>query len=690
MPEAAYSVVTSVGRPLPLGCVAEPEGHNFAVFSRHAERMSLLLFDAEALHKPWFSFDLDPSCHRTGDVWHVRLHGLPSGTVYAWRADGPFDPSSGHRFDVDKWLLDPLAKALVGTERKRSASSGDYAAVKPHCLVAAPDSFDWQGDCPLRHDWSETIIYETHVRGLSIGPSSGVAHPGTFLGLIEKIPYFLELGITALELMPVHEFLDNGLTRRDPETDRPLSNYWGYNTVAFFAPKEGYSTRTVVGGQINEFKEMVRTLHAAGIEVILDVVFNHTGEGDHTGPTLSYRGLDNAIYYLLDPADRSRYLDYSGCGNTFNCSHPVVRDHVLDCLRYWTAEMHVDGFRFDLASVLGRGANGELLADPPLLERIAEDPILRRVKLIAEAWDAGGAYQVGSFPGHRWSEWNGRYRDDMRRFWRGDRGMAGAFASRLCGSADVYEQAGKQPLHSINFVTCHDGFTLNDLVSYRDKHNEANGEDNRDGTDANFCANYGVEGDTDDPEIEAVRVRQIKNLLATLMLSRGVPLLLAGDEIRRTQRGNNNAYCQDNSVSWHDWNLLETHRDIFDFTAHLIAFRQRHEVLRLPRFYTDSELVWFDAEGHAPRWDTATNVGCAIRAADGTLSLCLLFNPDVEALIFQLPAGVQQDNWRLAIDTASSAPTPGAGENTNAWRLPPRSLQVLERANSNDEAAPLS
>jgi len=687
---AACVIATAVGRPLPLGCVAEPKGHNFAVFSRHAERMRLLLFDVDAPHEPWFSFDLGPSCHRTGDVWHVRLDGVPPGTAYAWRADGPFDLSKGHRFDVGERLLDPYAQALVGTGWRSSGSSGGDAAVKPLCLVAEPDSFDWQGDCPLRHDWSETIIYETHVRGLSIAPSSGVVHPGTFLGVIEKIPYFLELGITAIELMPVHEFLDEELARRDQKTGRPPSNYWGYNTMAFFAPKEGYSTRRVAGGQVNEFKEMVRALHAAGIEVILDVVFNHTGEGDDGGPTLNYRGLENTIYYLLDPADKSRYLDYSGCGNTFNCSHPVVRDHVLDCLRYWTAEMHVDGFRFDLASVLGRGPNGELLADPPLLERIAEDPILRHVKLIAEAWDAGGAYQVGSFSGHRWSEWNGRYRDDVRRFWRGDPGMTGAFASRLCGSADVYQHSGKKPLHSINFVTCHDGLTLNDLVSYREKHNEANGEGNRDGTDANFSANYGIEGDTEDPEIEALRVRQIKNLLATLMLSRGVPMLLGGDEIRRTQRGNNNAYCQDNSVSWYDWSLLETHRDIFDFTARLIAFRQRHAVLRSARFYTDSELIWFDAEGHSPDWDTATSVGCAIRAADGTPSLCLLFNPDVEARIFRLPEGVRQYNWLPAIDTATSMPTPVADDTIGSWQLHSRSLQVLERAERIHAAVPLS
>ncbi len=690
MSDAAKRITTAPGRPLPLGCIAEPEGHNFAIFSRHADRLTLLLFDANPPHALCFSHELDPSCQRTGDVWHVRLDGVPPGSTYAWCADGPFDPSRGHRFDVGERLFDPYATALTGTEPSRSVR----ATAKPRCLVASADRFDWQGDCPLRRDWSDTIIYETHVRGLSIDPSSGVGHPGTYLGLIDKIPYFLELGITALELMPVHEFFDEMSTRRGPETGRSLRNYWGYNTVAFFAPKESYATGTFPGCQVKEFKTMVRALHAAGIEVILDVVFNHTAEGDHRGPTLNYRGLDNSIYYLLDPDDPSRYLDYSGCGNTFNCSHPVVRDHVLDCLRFWSAEMHVDGFRFDLASVLSRGKRGELLADPPLIERIAEDPVLRHVKLIAEAWDAGGAYQVGRFPGQRWSEWNGRYRDDVRRFWRGDTGMAGAFASRLCGSADLYQHAGKQPLHSINFVTCHDGFTLNDLFSYREKHNEANGEDNRDGTDANFSANYGVEGDTDDPAIEAVRVRQIKNLLATLMLSRGVPLLLGGDEIRRTQHGNNNAYCQDNPVSWYDWTRLETHREIFDFAARLIAFRKRHAVLRSAQFYTDNDLIWFDARGQSPAWDASmVGVGCAIRVADGTPSLCLLFNPGLEVLQFRLPAGVRECDWRLAIDTATAEPGPptdGVEDDAGSWRLVPRSLRVLEATAISDAAAPLS
>lgn len=681
----AQGVVISAGRAYPLGCSLDGSGLNVAVFSRHATRIDLLLFEVfRNPESPFVSIKLDARCHRTGDIWHVRVEGAPEGIVYTLRANGPNEPARGHRFNPDKTLLDPYAIALVGTEcwDFACAASGELdSAVKPKCWVAEQAPFDWQGDCPVGHPWSETIIYETHVRGLTIDPSSAACRPGTYLGVVEKIPHLQMLGVTAVELMPVQEFFENELTRRNPTTGERLRNYWGYSTVAFFAPKESYSTRARPGDQLTEFKTMVRELHRAGIEIILDIVFNHTAEGDHSGPTLNYRGLDNAIYYMLE-SDRRYYRNYSGCGNTLNCSHPVVRDHILDCLRYWVTDMHVDGFRFDLASVLGRDGSGELLSNPPLLERIAEDPILRHVKLVAEAWDAGGAYQVGSFPGQRWSEWNGRYRDDVRRFWRGDPGLAGAFASRLCGSADIYAHSGKQPVHSINFVTCHDGFTLNDLVSYNEKHNEANGEDNRDGTNENFSANYGTEGDTDDAAIEAVRVRQIKNFLATLFLSRGVPMLLGGDEFRRTQQGNNNAYCQDNAVSWYDWRLFDAHRQIVEFTAELIAFRKAHPVLRLPQFYTEKELLWFDAAGRTPNWETSMRgLGCAI-LAEGVPSLCLLFNPEDAPLAYQLPESLQTTTWTVAIDTAETPPalrqssaTTVCGPTLSA--LTSRSLRVL-------------
>lgn len=544
------------GAPSPLWAHLSGEGINFALFSRHATGVILCLFKQAQDDRPSHVFTLNPEQNRTGDIWHIWVGGLGSGCLYAWQVDGPYAPAQGHRFNRHKILLDPYAAALSGTEcwdfacacaydpgdsaEDLSFSKENDAGAKAKCFV--PDTgFDWGTDRPPKRPWSETVIYECHVRGLTLDSSSGVSHPGTFLGLVEKIPYFQALGISAVELLPVQEFYENELIRENPTTGERLKNYWGYSTVAFFAPKESYSTRRHAGVQVMEFKTMVRALHEAGIELILDIVFNHTAEGDQTGPTLNFRGLDNRIYYLLE-SDRRYYLNYSGTGNTLNCNHPVVRDYILDCLRHWVVEMHVDGFRFDLASVLGRDENGNLLPNPPLLERIAEDPILRGVKLIAEAWDAGGAYQVGRFPGLRWSEWNGRFRDDVRRFWRGDPGMTGALASRLCGSADVYSQSGKAPVHSINYLTCHDGFTLNDWVSYAEKHNLANGHQNTDGAGENYSANYGVEGPSDDPVIEAVRLRQMKNMVATLFLSRGVPMLLGGDEFRRTQGGNNNAY----------------------------------------------------------------------------------------------------------------------------------------------------
>jgi isoamylase len=646
-----------VGRPLPIGTNKRDNGVNFSIFSRHATRVWLELFDGSKALAPFMTIEMDPRKHRTGDIWHVWVKGIADGQTYAFRLEGPYLPEQGHRFNRNKLLLDPYATVLIGTahwdfgraraydagssEKDQSYSTKDNAQWMAKCLVT-DTRFDWQGDSPLKHPWSETIIYEIHVRGLTIHPSSGTKNPGTFLGVIEKVPYFKELGITAVELMPVQEFNENELELTSPLTGKRLQNYWGYNTVSFFAPKESYSSGKQPGCQVSEFKTMVRELHRAGIEVILDIVLNHTAEGNELGPTLNFRGIDNSIYYLLDD-NRCFYKNYSGCGNTLNCNHPVVRDYILDCLRYWVTEMHVDGFRFDLASVLGRDENGNILLNPPLLERIAEDPILRDVKLIAEAWDTGGAYQVGSFPGQRWSEWNGRYRDDVRRFWRGDQGMVAALASRICGSADLYQHSGKEPLNSINFITCHDGFTLNDLVSYKEKHNEANGEDNRDGTTENFSDNYGLEGETHDPAIETVRMRQIKNMLATLFISRGVPMLPGGDEFRRTQRGNNNAYCQNNDISWYDWRLLGQNRELFRFTREIISFRKRHKVLRTEQFYTDRDIRWFNYDGGNLDWGTSSRtLGCLIYPGkdQGTVpghAICLLFNAEVFETEFKLP-----------------------------------------------------
>jgi glycogen operon protein len=701
--DAAFAHELSVksGSPLPLGATVGAEGVNFALFSRHATRVELLLYDSPDDRYPSHSITLDPVANRTGEIWHIWVGGLRTGQCYAYRADGPYRPYDGLRFNRWRVLADPYATAFSGVsawdfDRARAydygspvkdlsfstEDNGPYAAK----AMAVAGDFDWTGDRPPAQPWSRTVIYETHVRGLTIHPSARVEHRGTYRGVIEKIPYFKDLGVTAIEFLPVQEFNENETRKVNPLNGVLLRNYWGYNPVAFFAPKETYAS-SGRGAQVTEFKEMVRALHAADLEVILDVVFNHTAEGDESGPTLSLRGLENQVYYLLSE-DRRHYRNFSGCGNTLNCNHPVVRELILDCLRHWVIEMHVDGFRFDLAAILGRDELGNITANAPLLERIAEDPILRSVKLIAEAWDAGGAYLVGSFPGLRWSEWNGQYRDDVRRFWRGDPGMAGALASRLCGSADIYQHSGRAPLNSINFITCHDGFTLRDLVSYADKHNEANGESNRDGSPANYGGNYGVEGDTDDPWINAVRLRQAKNMIATLMISRGVPMLLGGDEFGRTQGGNNNAYCQDNEVSWYDWSLIERNRELLRFTRRLIAFRFEHSGLREERFYGHDEVLWFNARGSYPDWSNADrSLACLIRDIVGAGGeLYFMANAEEHEVEFHLPAAPDGGSWRVAVDTAQRAPNdiPEVAARALAGgpnlRLGARSLVVLERA----------
>ncbi len=694
------------GSPLPFGAHPYGDGVNFALFSRHATRVWLELYPSAEASKPDRVIELDPACHRTGDVWHVWVRDLGLGQSYGFRVDGPYLPEQGHRFNKHKLLLDPYARALTqqppwnfgkalgfdpsSPQADLSFSTVDSAVATPRCIVIS-SHFDWQGDQALRLPWSETVIYETHVRGLTMHPSGGVKHPGTYRGVIEKLPYLKDLGVTAIEFLPVFEFNENELDSSNPLTGRRLKNYWGYNTVGFFTPKASYAGPSMEGQPVvNEFKHMVRACHQVGIEIILDVVFNHTAEGSELGPTFAFRGIDNTVYYLL--AENKRYyMNYTGTGNTVNANHPVVRDFIIDVLRYWASEMHVDGFRFDLASVLDRDEAGNLLPDAPLLERIAEDPILREVKIIAEAWDAAGAYQVGSFSEHRWSEWNGRYRDDVRRFWRGDSGMLGAFASRICGSADIYQRSGKGPESSINFITCHDGFTLNDLVSYARKHNEVNGEGNHDGTDENYSANYGAEGETEDPAIEVLRVRQIKNFLLTLFISRGVPMLLGGDEFRRTQRGNNNAYCQDNNISWYDWSLLDRHREIYRFTRGMIAFRGRHAILRKEAFYTEKDIRWFSPQGFMPDWQdpNARSLACLI-FGEADADLLLMFNAGTEAERFTLTTPSRGGGWRLAVDTFRPSPQdifePGEEpllDEQKTYQVGPRSGVILLASGSN-------
>jgi isoamylase len=697
--DASERTGVRIGVPLPLGTYERDGGVNFAFFSRHANRVRLELFDRPEDATAARAVDLDPARNRTGDVWHVWIEGVRPGQFYAYRVDGPYQPGEGQRFNVNKLLLDPFAAAIsrlpaweFGPAQGYDASVPDGDAVRsmvddagamPKCIFTQ-EQFDWHGDRPPRHPWSETVIYETHVRGFTIHPSSGVEHPGTYRGLVEKIPYLEDLGITAVELMPVQEFNEHQVMGINPQTGRPLGNYWGYDPVAFFAPKASYSSSGGVGQQKLEFKEMVQALHGAGIEVFLDVVFNHTAEGNERGPTLCFRGIDNAIFYMLAD-DRRFYKDYTGTGNTINANHPVVRDHILSALRYWVVEMHVDGFRFDLAAVLGRGRSGNLLADPPLLERIAEDPILRDVRIIAEAWDAAGAYEVGSFSERRWAEWNGRYRDDLRRFWRGDAGMRSTFASRICGSADIYTKSGKGPESSINFVTCHDGFTLHDLVSYRHKHNELNGQSNHDGEDENFSESYGAEGETADRQTNSIRKRQIKNFLLTLFISRGVPMLLGGDEFRRTQGGNNNPFCQDNETSWHDWRYLEESGGIYHFTRGMIVFRRAHPVLSKEQFYTDAEIHWFDRQGGSPDWTDpqAEQLACLIRE-DDQRALCLMFNAGAEVVDHALPPLSPGARWHVAVDTSREAPqdlsAPGEEplwEDPHTYPLGPRSSVIL-------------
>jgi isoamylase len=647
---------------LPYGATVHDRGVQFSVFSRSATGMRLLLYNRTEDREPVDVISFDRDSDRWGDVWSIFVPGLGPGQLYHLQADGPYDPLHGQLFDGRARLIDPYAKALAGTFQP----SNDGLIRPPKCVVV-DDYFEWDNDRHLKRDLSESVIYELHVRGFTMSPSSGVEHPGTYLGIIEKIPYLQSLGVTAVELMPVHEFPILDVHGRKP--DRP--NYWGYDPMAFFAPHRGYAAGSTPGCQVNEFKQMVKALHQAGIEVILDVVFNHTCEGNHLGPTLSFKGLENRVYYMLDNGG-SRYRNYSGCGNTVNGNHPVVREMIFHCLRQWVHNYHVDGFRFDLASILSRDQEGHLLPNPPLVETIAEDPMLADTKIIAEAWDAAGAYQVGSFSRRRWAEWNGRYRDDVRRFWRGDRGMLGAFTTRLSGSSDLYQSSDRRPYHSINFITSHDGFTLNDLHTYADKHNEANGEGNRDGDNNNHSCNYGIEGPTSRKSIDRMRLRQIKNSLATLFLSQGVPMILAGDECRRTQRGNNNAYCQDNAISWFDWTLVRTNEELVRFCRSLITFRRRQPTIRRKDFLSDRlnpmtglmEATWFSPLGTAIDWNGGDRAFmCVVTAPEPNLDpdsmgrhIFMMFNADDVSRTFVLPPRAIAHHWRLLVDTGASPP----------------------------------
>ncbi len=694
------------GSPYPLGATWDGIGVNFALFSEHASGVELCLFDSPYAGRETHRI---PLRERTEQVWHGYLPDVRPGQLYGYRVHGPYDPRAGHRFNAAKLLFDPYAKAVGRNVRWHESMFGfpigspdarddrDNAAYAALAAVA-DSSFTWADDRPLRRPWHETIIYELHVRGFTkTHPNVPDDLRGTYLGLASEasIDHLLDLGVTAVELLPVHHHLDDWHLVK-----QGLSNYWGYNTLAYFAPDLRYSASRSPQESVREFKSMVRTLHAAGLEVILDVVYNHTAEGSHEGPTLSLRGIDNVSYYRLSPGDARYYEDFTGTGNTLNMRSPRVLQLIMDSLRYWVLEMHVDGFRFDLASALAR----ELHAVDKLgsfFDIIHQDPILSQVKLIAEPWDLGeGGYQVGNFP-VGWTEWNGRYRDSVRRFWRGDGGQVSEFATRLAGSSDLYEHTGRRPSASVNFITCHDGFTLTDLVSYERKHNEANGEQNRDGESNNHSMNFGVEGPTDDPRIRQVRAQQRRNFMATLLLSQGVPMICAGDEIGRSQRGNNNAYCQDNDISWVLWDYAAEDAQFLAFTRMLVDLRQQHPVLRRRRFFQGrplrgqgvKDLVWFHPSGVEmtdEMWaelhvrclgmllsgiamDETTTRGEPI--ADETF--CMLLNAGADPVTFVVPVLQSGATWSLAFDTSIALPSGERLVTTPAYRMAGRSVVLL-------------
>jgi isoamylase len=682
---------TATGSAHPLGVTTYPDGVNFSLFSQSATEVVLLLFDQHAATEPTQIVRFDPFQNKTFHFWHVFVRGCGPGTFYAFRVDGPATPAAGHRFNANKVLIGPYAGGICKQLWKRADAVGplDNLATSMRCAVVDPSRYDWEGDRPLRRPIHESIIYEMHVGGFTRSPGAGVSRPGTFAAVIEKIPYLQSLGITAVELLPVFDFDDTD-TALNPRGDI-IGNYWGYSTVGFFSPHSGYSGDPTGLSNLDEFRDLVKALHRAGIEVILDVVFNHTDEGNELGPTESFRGIDNQTYYLLDPNNLAVYANYSGVGNTLNANHPLTQKFIVDCLRYWVEEAHVDGFRFDEGSVLARGEDGAPLAHPPVVWQIELDDALADTKMIAEAWDAAGLYQVGHFPGDRWAEWNGPYRDDIRRFVKGDPGLTGVVASRLGGSSDIYQARGQTPENSVNFITVHDGFTLNDLVSYNAKHNEANGEGNRDGIDENLSWNCGVEGPTTDPGIEALRARQIRNFFTILMLSRGVPMMLGGDEIRRTQGGNNNAYNQDNPTSWFDWTLTASNRDVLRFFQRMIAFRKAHPQLSQPYFYRGEinerglpDITWHGTRLHSPGFGDpeARALACTIAGFGGSQDLHVMMNMFWKPLDFELP-GQPGCTWGRVIDTFAAAPNDivDAGQQTpvadRACTVQGRSIVVL-------------
>ena len=676
------TIQTMPGKPFPLGATPGPDGVNFSVFSRNGTKVILSLYRNSEDNDPYAVIDFDPKLNRTGDIWHVFAPGIRAGALYTYQVDGPFEPSEGHRFNVKQLLFDPYAKAITPVSvfhnlpptYRTPVDKTDIELAESRHLYQFPKSvvvddrdFDWGGDKPLNVPLDRAVIYEVHAKGFTAGKDSGVNNPGTYDGFIQKIPYLKHLGVTSVELLPVFEFDEYENTNENPRTGERMKNYWGYSTIAFFAPKASYSSDKTPGGCVREFKRLVKELHSAGIELILDVVFNHTAEGNEHGIALNFRGFDNSIYYDLVPSHKEYYMNYSGCGNTVNTNHPVTIQFILDCLRYWVTEYHIDGFRFDLASILNRKGDGSLLKISPLVEAIAEDPLLHNTKMIAEPWDAGGAYQLGEFPGTRWAEWNDRFRDDIRKFWRGDEHVSTGAATRISGSSDLF--GFRKQWVGINYVTCHDGFTMNDLVSYNAKHNEENGEENRDGTDSNWSYNHGYEGPTKNPSIERMRNKQMRNYILTLMISQGTPMLLGGDEFRRGQQGNNNAYCQDNDISWFDWGICSLNEKLVNFTKRAIELRKRHSVFRRREFFLGSkaesgpDIQWYNPDGSNPDWNELSRFLAFSLSGRDSLNddgnpdsdFYIAANTDRSDILVTLPTLPQDKLWYRVADTSIDA-----------------------------------
>ncbi len=680
------------GKPHPLGATPDDNGVNFSVYSEHSTAIELLIFDGHLDEVPIEIIKFDPVKNRTFNIWHIYIRNLKAGAHYAFRIDGINDFKAGHRFNSKKVLIDVYAKGNNNHlwDRVAACNDQDNLTKSMRSVVVDVNNYDWEDDKPLNYEMKDSIIYEMHVGGFTKSSTYKAQNPGTFKELITKIPYLKSLGVTAVELLPVFQFDDTEVLKVLND-GTILKNYWGYSTFGFFSPHPAYCVTPEEGSHLNEFRDMVKALHKEGLEVILDVVFNHSNEGNHQGPTISFKGFDNKIYYYLVPDDPEFYYDFSGCGNTINCNHPAVEKFILDCLKFWVKEMHVDGFRFDEGSILSRGEDGNPLKHPPVLWGLELDEAFDGIKLIAEAWDAAGLYQIGSFPGYRWSEWNGKYRDSIRKFTKGDSGLIGEVANRIAGSSELYQHNRHRPTNGINFIACHDGFTIMDLVSYNEKHNYANGENNQDGIDDNLSWNSGTEGETDSLEIINFRKKRIKNFAAILFCSQGVPMILSGDEVGKSQLGNNNVYCQDNELAWFDWTLVEKNSDLLRFFKSMIKFRKDNESLRRGDFFNGEinsrglkDIDWHGCKLTSPGWNDSSSKVLAFSLAsfvEKQPDIYVIMNMDYQELDFEIPTLVKR-KWYRFVDTDLDSPNDIIENSkfsikTNTYKAAPYSVIIL-------------